>query len=350
MRSLVSEREGGGQIASSEHFRTPDTLREAIRRRLTMLSEPTQSLLNIAAVIGNDFAAETGRKVAAVSREEANSMLDEAAAGGILIALGSDRFRFAHALIRSALYEALDTNRRLGLHRSVGEAIEQLHAQNLAAHLDELAHHYGAAGLTEKAIEYSYRAAKAAYAVYAYALAAKHWRAVDKMTAGQRDERRAGMLFGLGQVEAFQLDPAAGIAHLEQALELYRELKIDERTASINVTLGLAQVFLADFAPQMNVARSLEYFRKGQEWQGTWTDPLIARMAASGHVRRAVSASPDRGSAGLGPPSNGALARAFRSDVDTCRGVCGAASLAQRPPPRIRREAARGNAGSAGDS
>ncbi len=274
VRSLVSEREGGGQITSSEHFRTPDTLREAIRRRLTMLSEPTQSLLNIAAVIGNDFAAETGRKVAAVSREEANSMLDEAAAGGILIALGSDRFRFAHALIRSALYEALDTNRRLGLHRSVGEAIEELYAQNLAAHLEELAHHYGAAGLTEKAIEYSYRAAKAAFAVYAYALAAKHWRAVDKMTAGQRDERRAGMLFGLGQVEAFQLDPTAGIAHLEQALELYQELKIEERTASVNVTLGLAQVFLADFAPQMNVARSLEYFRKGQEWHGTWTDPL----------------------------------------------------------------------------
>ena len=274
VRSMVSEREGGHPITSSEHFRTPETLREAISRRLEMLSEPTQSVLNIAAVIGNDFVGGTFRRVAAISQEKANSMLDEASAAGILIALENDRFRFAHALIRSALYEALDTNRRIGLHRAVGEAIEELHAQNLDAHLDQLAHHFRAAGVTEKAIDYSYRAAKAAYAVYAYALAAEHWRAVDKMTAGQRDERRADMLFGLGQVEAFQLDPAAGIAHLEQALELFRELKIDERIASVNVTLGLAQVFLADFAPQMNVARSLQYFRKGQEWHGEFTDPL----------------------------------------------------------------------------
>ncbi len=274
VRDLVSEREGGRLIAPSEHFRTPHTLREAIRRRLATLLEPTQSLLNIAAVVGNDFAGELCRKVAAISQEESNSRLDEAAAAGILIKLENDRFRFAHALIRSALYEALDTNRRISLHREVAEALQQLHAQTLSAHLDELAHHYRAAGLTEKAIEYSSRAAKAAYGVYAYVLAARHWRAVDKMTTGHRDARRADMLFGLGQVEAFQLDPAAGIAHLEQALELYRELKIHERIASINVTLGLAQVFLADFAPQMNVERSLEYFRKGQEWQGEWTDPL----------------------------------------------------------------------------
>ncbi len=274
VRSMVSEREGVRAITSSEHFRTPETLREAIRRRLAMLSEPTRSLLNIAAVMGNDFAAATCRKVAAVSHEEANAMLDEASAAGILIALENERFRFAHALIRSALYEAFDTNRKISLHRAVGEAIEELHAQNLAAHLDQLAHHFRAAGATEKALDYSARAAKAAYAVYAYALAAEHWRAVDKMTAGQCDERRADMLFGLGQIEAFQLDPAAGIAHLEQASELFRELKIDERIASVNVTLGLAQVFLADFAPQMNVARSLEYFRKGQQWHGEWTDRL----------------------------------------------------------------------------
>ena len=118
--------------------------------------------------------AELCRKVAAVSREEANSMLDEAAAAGILIALENDRFRFAHALIRSALYEALDTNRRIGLHRErrLKRSSSSTH-RTLSAHLDELAHHYRAAGLTEKAIEYSYRAAKAAYAVYAYVLAAR---------------------------------------------------------------------------------------------------------------------------------------------------------------------------------
>jgi tetratricopeptide (TPR) repeat protein len=286
VRGLVAESEDGRAVTSSEHFQTPFSLREAIRRRLAILSAPTQSLLNIAAVIGNDFATEICRKAAAVSRAEANSMLDEASAAGILIALQNDRFRFAHALIRSALYEALDTNRRIDLHREVGEAIEQLHAPDVSAHLDELTHHFRAAGLTEKAIEYSYRAARAAYAVYAYALAAEHWRSVEKMTTGHRDMRRADMLFGLGQLEAFQLDPAAGIAHLEQALELYRELQIDERLARINVTLGLAQVFLADFAPQMNIARSLEYFRKGQEWQGEWTDPL-----ALGWLHRGLSAA-----------------------------------------------------------
>ena len=67
------------------------------------------------------------------------------------------RLRFAHMLIRDAVYEELPATRRLRLHREIGEALEALYAGNLEPHLAELAHHYllaGAAG-AERAIRYA---------------------------------------------------------------------------------------------------------------------------------------------------------------------------------------------------
>lgn len=181
-------------------------------------------MLDVAAAIGNEFDAAICARVKEFAREQVNSQLDEAARDGIVVALGQGRYRFAHALIRASIYEALDTNTRVRLHSAIGTALEEQYADNVAAHLDELAHHYREAGIREKAIDYSHRAGFAARAVFAYAAAAEHWRAAVALTEGQRDARRANILFRLGEAEAFFVDPPRGIAHLEEALSLYREL------------------------------------------------------------------------------------------------------------------------------
>lgn len=274
VRGLISERDQGRDIRRFESFSAPHSLREAIALRLAKLSDQARATLEVAAVIGNEFDVAICERVKETAREELNSQLDETSRHGILLAAGSGRYRFVHAVIRGYIYESLDTNLRIRLHGAIGTAIEELYANDHAAHLAELAHHFGAAGITQKTIEYSHRAAQAAYHVYAYTVAAEHWRAAMALTDGQRDLRRADILFGLGRAEALFIDPARGIPHLEEALGLYRELNSDFQVARSHVAIGVAMVFFADFAAGMNVARSLEHFRMAQEWNGEWTDRI----------------------------------------------------------------------------
>jgi len=267
LRGLISQ---PYRLASQEAFNLPHSVREAIGRRLAKLSEQSRAVLKVAAAIGSEFDAAVCARVKEATQEQVNSWLDEAARDGIVIALGHGRYRFAHALIRSSIYEALDTNSRMGLHSAIANAIEELHVHNLDAHLDELAHHFREAGSKEKAIDYSHRAGTAARAVFAYAPAAEHWHAAEKMSEGQRDLRRADILYKLGEVEAFFVDPSQGVAHLEQALSLYRELNEGWLVASAYATLALLHIFVPDFAPQNNVTRALEYYHQAKKWQGEW--------------------------------------------------------------------------------
>jgi tetratricopeptide (TPR) repeat protein len=270
VRMLVADPEAGTGIVSDHPFKIPHTLRDAIRRRLAVLSDSAQSLLNVAAALGNEFEADVCMRAGGVSRDQFNSLLDEAQSGGIVTPLGQSRYRFAHALIRGGLYDALDTNKRMQLHGRIAEEIETIHAKDLPAHLAELAHHFDAAGMSEKAIEYSRRAAEADDMVFAYAGAAPHWRRAVALSEGHNDARRAEILIEFGRIRAFQLDPVEGIGHLEAALKLYRELKDGEGVARANMILGIAIVAQGEFAPGMNIPRALEYFRQAQEWTKDW--------------------------------------------------------------------------------
>jgi quinol monooxygenase YgiN len=81
------------------------------------------------------------------------------------------RFRFAHALIREALYEALDPSARPQLHRDVGRAIERPYEAEPGPHVAILAHHFCRAALAgdpERGVGYAARAAERAIALLAY--------------------------------------------------------------------------------------------------------------------------------------------------------------------------------------
>ena len=272
VRIMIADRDAGLKAVSSNQFKIPNTLREGIHRRLASISAETRSLLDVAATIGNEFQAELCLGVANISREQLNSRLDEAVAAGIVARLDQGSCRFVHALIRAAVHEALDTNTRLRIHGMIAAALEEKHAGNLQGHLAELAHHFWEAGISEKAIKYSRRAAKAANAVFAYGVAAAHWRQALALTEGQNDARRADLLFGLGWVAAFHLDSAEGVANLEAALHLYRELQDAEKVAVANAMLGLAIAAHPEYSPGMNIPRALEHFRQALEWKGDWTD------------------------------------------------------------------------------
>ena len=138
----------------------PEGVRTVVHRRLARLSEATNRLLTVAAVIGGHYHLHVLQGAAGVDEDTALAGLEEAMAAGLVVEVGGSplRQRFTHALVRAALYDDLSAARRAQLHRRVGEALEDVFSGRLVDHLPELAHHFVQAaelGAAAKAVRYS---------------------------------------------------------------------------------------------------------------------------------------------------------------------------------------------------
>src|SRR5262249_52157583 len=103
----------------------PAGLREVIAQRVARLSEPTREMLTTAAVAGPRFSFAL-LECALGDESQLLDALEEAVGAGLIRESGPDEFVFAHALVRTALYESLGLARRTRLHRKLGEALEAL--------------------------------------------------------------------------------------------------------------------------------------------------------------------------------------------------------------------------------
>jgi class 3 adenylate cyclase len=147
----------------------PETVRDAIHRRVAHLEGDAQRLLAVAAVIGYEFDLPVLALVAGVEEERSLDLLDVSRASGLVNEVGVDRYQFGHALVRGALLDEQSATRRVRTHRKIAETIEQLHADDLGTVVIDLAYHYGeAAGPNvDKALHYATLAGERAFATAA---------------------------------------------------------------------------------------------------------------------------------------------------------------------------------------
>jgi tetratricopeptide (TPR) repeat protein len=131
----------------------PERVRGLITRRLDRLSERSQQLAAVAAVIGRDFEFALLQRAAGFDEHEASEGVEELVRRRLLHAVG-DRFDFVHDRIRTVAYAQLIRPRRVLLHRQVGEALEALYAGNLDPHAVALGAHYREAEVWDKAVRY----------------------------------------------------------------------------------------------------------------------------------------------------------------------------------------------------
>ncbi len=116
----------------------PVSLTAAIGRRLRFLSEPATAALQLAALLGAEFATEHLRVVTGRTGPELTGLVQEAVSAGVLAETGSgDRLAFRHGLIRQALYDEIPAPVRAGLHRHAAHALAGagVPAERVAEHL-----------------------------------------------------------------------------------------------------------------------------------------------------------------------------------------------------------------------
>jgi DNA-binding SARP family transcriptional activator/tetratricopeptide (TPR) repeat protein len=151
--ALASFRDGGIPV--------PLGARETVARRVARLTPATQDVLRLAAVIGVEFDVPVLRATARLDDDDLLAALERAETAGLLREVQTDRFGFAHALVRASLYDELSASRRQRIHRRVAGAIEVEYAAALDDHLAALTDHYAIAA-PERAVGYAIRAADVA--------------------------------------------------------------------------------------------------------------------------------------------------------------------------------------------
>jgi class 3 adenylate cyclase/tetratricopeptide (TPR) repeat protein len=176
---------------SADDVRLPAAVRDVVLRRVTRLTGDTAETLGLAAVIGRDFDIGVLSGVSTLDELALIAALDEAASARLVEETAVDRYRFAHALVRSALYERLSASRRARVHHRVAKTLVARGAKDSTA----LALHFALAGPAhvDAAIRYATRAGNEALASLAHGRAVTHFQQALALLDGGEGEGRAGI-------------------------------------------------------------------------------------------------------------------------------------------------------------
>ncbi len=226
----------------------PDSVRDAIRRRLAMLDDDALGMLGAAAVIGGEFRLATLAGVLEAPQPATLARLEGPLRAGIVVAAPDPgRFAFQHALVRDTLLENLGATRRARLHRSAAEVLEALYRDDPEPRLAEIAHHFLHAapeGGAERAVDYAARAAHRAIGQFAYEESARLYeRAIDVAASLPADAERAWELHqGLGEALMRAGDVEAAQPALRAAAGQARRLGDPQRLARTALASALGSL------------------------------------------------------------------------------------------------------------
>jgi tetratricopeptide (TPR) repeat protein len=240
VRLLVAQGRVSEPVGERARLPLPDSVRDAIRRRLLPLGADTRAALDAAAVEGHVFHLATLERATGTARAQLLGHLEEALAVQLIEeATGpAGAFRFAHGLIRETVYGDLSATRRALLHIAIGGALERTDASEA-----ELAHHFiegAAAGDPARALEHAERAGHEALAALAYERAAELFDAALAslyLLPEPDDHRRGKLLLARGQA-LMQAGGDAARETLKTAMELAEQTGDDELRARAALSLG----------------------------------------------------------------------------------------------------------------
>jgi len=228
----------------------PGAVQDVVRRRVSRLPTPTQTLLSAASVVGRSFDLDVLAAVVGLPPHDLLDQLEAALDAGLVDATDvPGRFQFSHALVADTLAEEVNPTRRARIHAATAEALERLRAADLEGHLSELAHHAveGAiAGTSEAAYRWSVEAARQAAQRLAHEQAAEHWARATRALELARPEDGQARLEAMRQEGLAWLrvdDVDQGYAALVRALDLALALGDLERVATVAAEMHIDGVW-----------------------------------------------------------------------------------------------------------
>jgi class 3 adenylate cyclase/predicted ATPase len=149
----------------------PTTVQGVLAARIDRLPADEKETLQTLSVIGKELPLALLRRVTGHSEDELYRLLSRLQAGEFIYeqpAFPEPEYTFKHALTQEVSYQSLLRERRKVLHEQTARAIEELYQYGLDEHYNELAHHYGRAENTSRAVEYLHLVGQQAVKCFAF--------------------------------------------------------------------------------------------------------------------------------------------------------------------------------------
>ena len=236
-------------------LQVPETIQGIITARMDRLEENLKRIMQVASVIGREFAFQVLQAISGMREELKGQLLN---LQGLELIYEKRLFPeleyiFKHALIHEVAYNSLLLARRKEIHERIGGAIEELYAERLEEFYEVLAYHFERGGVVEKAVKYLSLAGQRAARLLAYEEAIVHFnRALELLQtlpeSRLRDEQELTLQLGMG----LPLAHTRSSAHpdlgrvFSRALELCRKIGETPQTFSMLLYLRFYYSSLGD--------------------------------------------------------------------------------------------------------
>ncbi len=178
---LVQDEQNRWIVGPTLNWRTlPARVEGAIGERIGRLPPSLQEMLKVASIEGEFFTAEVIARIQKIDEpqliRQLSGILDKQhrlvrSQSSQRLSKSNQRvsqYRFRHILFQRYLYNSLDDVERVYLHEAVGTALEQMYEGETDEVAVQLARHFQAAGIPEKAIGYLQQAGERTVRLSAY--------------------------------------------------------------------------------------------------------------------------------------------------------------------------------------
>jgi class 3 adenylate cyclase/predicted ATPase len=228
----------------------PDTIQGIIAARMDRLEDNLKRTMQVASVIGRDFAFRILQMITGL-REELKAYLLNLQ--GLEFIYEKSLFPeleyiFKHALTQEVAYKSLLHKRRKEIHGKIGMAIEEIYAERLEKFYEMLAYHFDHGEVWDKALIYLRQAAERAMKKSAYVEATAHLRKGLELMhnlpeMAERAELELALQFDLSQ--SLIVSKGWTAAEVEQAYARAYELcqQVVETPKLIPVLQGLRRLY-----------------------------------------------------------------------------------------------------------
>ena len=253
-------------------IQVPDTIQGIIAARMDRLEENLKRIMQVASVIGREFAFRILQAISGMREELKAQLLN---LQGLEFIYEKSLFPeleyiFKHALTQEVAYNSLLLKRRKEIHERIGKAIEELYPERLEEFYEMLAYHYARGEGLEKASQYlklsGSKAARnhslwEAYSFYKEALATLH-RLPE--TAENKEERLEVLVLMVTPLLLLGF-PEGSLETLQVGESLSKDLGDNRRLAFFHGRMGAYYTFRG--SPLLGVKYLEDALKEGRKIQ-----------------------------------------------------------------------------------
>jgi len=278
LRELIISRAGGnplfveefthtllenGSIKKKDHqyvlsrkasdIQVPDTIQGIITARMDRLEDNLKRTMQVASVIGRDFAYRILNTITGMQEDLKSYLLN---LQGLELIYEKSLFPeleyiFKHAITQEVAYNSLLLKRRKEIHEKIGQAIEQLYRERLEEFYEMLAHHYSRSDNFEKAYHYLKLSGDKASQNFSNREAFRFYREAiailnKEPETGENKKRKVEVLLLITGPMRLLGYPEDSLQILQEGEKLARELNDERSLANLYSSMSLYYSFQGD--------------------------------------------------------------------------------------------------------